>query len=76
MAILIKGMEMPENCTHCPMEKGITLDIKGSRGMFICSLTGFATPLNRHPYWCPLVEVMEPKRIMSRKELEAAGFET
>ena len=26
--------------------------------------------------WCPLVEVPEPKRVMSKDEMEDAGFET
>ena len=65
MAVLIPNMPMPESCSECRFEywnECLLEDIH-------------VESVDRHPK-CPLVEVMAPKRIMSRKDLEAAGFET
>ncbi len=72
MAVLIKGMEMPTGCSDCwfTVETGLCVaahykavnDCRWDEGC--------------RPSWCPLVEVPEPNRVMSKEEMEAAGFET
>lgn len=52
MSILIKGMEMPENCFDCQLCDEIEGFTK-----FICYFTGKACKYaDRRPEWCPLEE--------------------
>ena len=59
MAILIKGMEMPETCDECDFH------IYHSNGEYICVATPLLYPWNLANYkggrkdWCPLVEVQD-----------------
>lgn len=69
MAILIKGMEMPENCFSCNFAvDGCCLAMRPIRTR--------DWKAKETTNYCPLVEVPEPKRVMSKDEMEAAGFET
>lgn len=71
MAILIKGMEMPENCAVCCCSNELYERCGVNDGMLY-----FANWYEARPDWCPLVEVPEPKAIIAKEDLEAAGFET
>lgn len=46
MSILIKGMEMPENCGECRFDLG-------QSGCFCCITQRPVEPIDR-PEWCPL----------------------
>ena len=48
MSVLIKGMEMPENCIDCYVEN-----------YNVCMVTGKIVNSIGRPDWCPLVEVQE-----------------
>lgn len=53
MSILIKGMEMPENCFECPLRQNYIDGI-------LCRAVGGWNDYNAgKPTWCPLVEVQE-----------------
>lgn len=52
MAILIKRMEMPEDCVECPL---MTIDY----GCVIIGPVGGALSENRRSEWCPLTEEEE-----------------
>lgn len=66
MSVLIKGMQMPENCRYCPMRHG---DIKG---IFTCLAEYHVIKIRegmRRPAWCPLVEIPEETgRMMKMSE--------
>ena len=69
MSILIKGMEMPQNCLSCPLQGG-TAD---------CRLTQktYNWGLNERPSDCPLVPVPPHGRLIDADALElASGFNT
>lgn len=58
MSVLIKGMEMPENCYECPCLRHDSID--GMRA-YQCNITmilhdGIG---DGRPDWCPLVEIQE-----------------
>ena len=82
MAILIKGMEMPENCLDCPLcydsqecivaDPHLTFWRNGSA--WKNGNEGFKMKNERHKS-CPLVEIQTPRQIMPGAALEAAGFE-
>lgn len=60
MSVLIKDMEMPETCEHCPFH------VYHSRGEYVCRATVMLYPMNLanskgiRKDWCPLSEVPEP----------------
>lgn len=61
MAILIKGMEMPETCTDCLFYREPDIDYGWDDYCEICKDypdTGCNPTTHRAP-WCPLVEVPE-----------------
>lgn len=53
MSVIVRGMEMPENCGKCPMY--------GFRASYFCYITGqFTICLDGdRASWCPLEEVQE-----------------
>ena len=58
MSILIKGMEMPKNCTGCPICCGLPYQYRDEKG--------------RRPD-CPLVEIPTPHgRLIDADELKTA----
>ena len=62
MSILIKGMEMPEDCRECPLEmyymnSGETRCRARNK---ILAENFKAIPFDSRPDWCPLVEVPAP----------------
>lgn len=76
MAVLIKGMEIPKSCFFCYLHQGVSLDIKGRRGYFICAVTKKQPPLNKRPDWCPIIEVhTKTETPLSDEELEECHFE-
>ena len=63
MSVLVKGMEMPENCFECPCCRHDSIDgIKAEQ----CNLTLDVFGVNNTERWigrgqnCPLTEVKEP----------------
>lgn len=79
MAVLIKGMKMPENCYACPCGDNewyecnvgiIMAAIDGSRSYHYDE---YGYPDGERPDWCPLIEI--PKQKTDDKLLEEAGFE-
>ncbi len=77
MAILIKGMEMPDCCDDCIISEVVVSVSVGA--VSVCNACD-AFPLTEEhctehrPSWCPLVEVKEPKR-GDTELLEASNFE-
>ena len=66
MAIMIKGMEMPENCNECPCLGGDSWNLMRAYQCNIMLQGGIGDgrpewwPLgDGRPEWCPLVEVPE-----------------
>lgn len=55
MSVLIKGMEMPENCDKCRFQSELRLYCDAMPYNFC----GNTDDIER-PDWCPLVEVKEP----------------
>lgn len=67
MSILIKGMDMPKNCTWCPCGRAdaVTKDPMNDEifNMFCMAKKDYWTCYRRisgKPIWCPLVEVKTP----------------
>ena len=61
MSIIIKGMEMPEDCRECPM-LGYEPDIGRTRCTVACRILAEhykSIPFDGRPEWCPLHEVEE-----------------
>ena len=68
MSIIVRDMEMPENCGSCPLSKSVSSSIGNS---IVCSQIGrvgarfddeYEVLNNRHPR-CPLFEVKAWKDI-------------
>lgn len=60
MAVLIKGIDMPENCNKCPLSVNGYCRIIGHPN-------GDAINKRYKPLWCPLVEV--PKNGRARNTI-------
>ena len=65
MSILIKGMEMPENCIKCPMQFGgmcyvMPAEVDESR---VAPTVEEALKQGK-PDWCPLIEIHEHGRLI------------
>lgn len=56
--VIIKGMEMPENCRGCQFMK---IGVGDWKGEFWCSAIRFQplTNIDKRPDWCPLSPVPE-----------------
>ena len=54
MSILLRGMEMPENCSCCGMETGA-----GFCSAMPDNFCGY-TDDRKRPVWCPLAEIKTP----------------
>lgn len=66
MAVLIKGMEMPENCNKCPLSVNGYCVVSPKRA------NGDALSRHETTLWCPLVEVPTPHgRLIDADVLEA-----
>ncbi len=58
--IAVKGMSMPKKCEECYF-----LCLHGNN--YVCDITsGIKKNLDRHPEWCPLVEV--PDEVFGKAE--------
>ena len=61
MALLIKDMQMPTNCAHCPCLvvtfKGVKCGTKEGEDKRICEDSLYFD--NFRPKWCPLQEVQD-----------------
>ena len=62
MSVLIRGMQMPEECRKCPM-----MDYGTMTGETYCKVNGKALAesfrpieFDGRPEWCPLVEIKTP----------------
>ena len=71
MSIIIKGMEMPEDCRDCPM-CGYECDIGRTR----CIIEGRilaehykSIPFDGRPEWCPLIELLPHGRLIDADRL-------
>lgn len=73
MAVLIKGMEMPENCFDCPCADTEFYECKAAYH-YSFPEDEYGAVDGAIPSWCPLVEVSEPKR-GDTELLEASNFE-
>ena len=81
MAVLIKSVDMPKCCPVCPCVSGfghvcMAINRRFTKRQHEKNLDALLKQNEHRPSWCPLVEVPEPKRVMSKDEMEAAGFET
>ena len=73
MSVLIKGMEMPVTCCHCPL-MGYDPDrewFDSTRtGAHICVLTGELIDNTKREEHCPLVSVPQHGRLIDADALE------
>jgi hypothetical protein len=75
MSILIKGMEMPVTCCHCPL-MGYDPDIewvdggRETQGAYICVITHELIDNTKREEHCPLVEIPPHGRLI--EEVDAA----
>lgn len=65
MAVLIKGMEMPVTCCHCPLMMfypEVEWNDNGRKtvGAYVCCQTGELIDNTKREDHCPLIEVSEP----------------
>ena len=61
MSVLIKGMEMPEDCRECPLEMFyINCGDTRCRATNKFLAKNYNIPFSGRPDWCPLVEVPAP----------------
>lgn len=64
MSVIVKGMEMPNNCAHC---------LCGDESGRYCAAANKYIPMLSKPKWCPLVEVPTPHgRLVDADELKTA----
>ena len=69
MSILIKGMEMPVTCCHCPL-MGYDQDIewvdggRETQGAYICVITHELIDNTKREEHCPLVEIPPHGRVI------------
>ena len=54
MSVLIKGLEMPENCIECPLRKGTVCDA-------FQLIQPYTFKDDERAAFCPMTEVPEPK---------------
>lgn len=66
MSILIKGMEMPENCGECLLAK-----LSPTGESIYCNYSLSTVPWDERPFDCPLVPVPEHGRLIDADALEA-----
>ncbi len=75
MSILIRGMEMPATCCHCPL-MGYDPDIewndggRETQGAYVCVLTHELIDNTKREEHCPLVEIQPHGRLGDLDELE------
>lgn len=62
MSVLIKGMEMPEDCFLCPC-------IEYEHHGYVCWITGYQAHHNERPIGCPFVEVPPHGRLIDADAL-------
>lgn len=62
MSVLIKGMELPQNCYECPFEMVEFYDFEDH---VKCELTGKLTGINK----CPLVQIPPHGRLIDADAL-------
>ena len=74
MSILIKGMEMPQNCYECKFGLATfyrlyTQDSKGKANCYSCVLTGKQITSTKRNIHCPLVPVPDHGDLIERDDL-------
>lgn len=61
MSIVVKGMEMPDDCRECPME--IYYSFCGETRCRVCNRILAkdykSIPFDGRPDWCPMIEIQE-----------------
>lgn len=70
MSVIIKGMEIPEDCRECTM-CGYECDIGRTRCIIECRILAehYKTiPFDGRPDWCPLVELPPHGRLIDAKQ--------
>ena len=79
MSILIKGMEMPATCCHCPLmgydPDREWYDSMARTGAHICVLTGELIDNTKREEHCPLVPVQPHGRLIDRDALPTSRVE-
>ena len=76
MSVLIRGMEMPVTCCHCPL-LGYDPDIewndggRETQGAYICVITHELIDNTKREEHCPLVPVPPHGRLIDADALEA-----
>ena len=72
MSVLVKGMEMPQNCDKCRFQSALRLYCDAMPYNFC----GNTDDIER-PDWCPLIEVPTPHgRLIDIKSVEDGKFVT
>lgn len=72
MSVLIRGMEMPQNCDKCRFQSALRLYCDAMPYNFC----GNTDDIER-PDWCPLVEISTPHgRLVDIKSVEDRKFTT
>ena len=72
MSILIRGMEMPQNCDKCRFQSALRLYCDAMPYNFC----GNTDDIER-PDWCPLIEIPTPHgRLVDIKSVEDGKFTT
>lgn len=60
MSFIVKGVDMPKNCSECPCI---------SSNFMFCRVAAKPIPSIGHPEFCPLVELPDPKIFAAKMEL-------
>ena len=70
MSIIIRGMEMPENCSVCPLSK-----LSPTGESLVCNATLFHVPWDERSEDCPLLPLPEKHgRLVDVDELQKVKF--
>ena len=79
MSILIKDMEMPVTCCHCPLmgydPDREWLDSMARTGANICVLTGELIDNTKREEHCPLVPVPPHGRLIDESAIDLSKYE-
>ena len=71
MSIIIKGMEIPEDCRVCPMQiyDSYSGETKCRAIDKILAEDYRSIPFDGRPEWCPLIEIPEDARMIDANKL-------
>ena len=70
MSILIKGMEMPTNCSMCLLSK-----LSQTGESLVCNYTLSTTPWDERPFDCPLVPVPPHGRLIDESAIDLSKYD-